>query len=143
MNIEVRFKQSVPGVSASWIRKLVAGTLRLEKTKRRLVSVLLTDNREIRRINRYFLKHDYATDVISFWCEEGKLFGKESEYLGDIVVSVGMARSFSRKLHIPFKEELARYVVHGVLHLLGYDDRTSRERAEMHRRQEHILSRVL
>ncbi len=143
MNIEVRFKRGVQGVSASWIRRLAASALRLEKTKRRLVSILLTDNKEIRRLNRDFLKHDYATDVISFWCEEGKLFGRESDYLGDIVVSVQMARSFSKKLKIPFKEELARYVVHGVLHLLGYDDRNPRDREEMHKRQETILSRIL
>lgn len=98
----------------------------------------MTDNRKIRQINKKFLKHDYATDVISF----GAGPGPESDYLGDLVVSVDMAKSFSKELKISFKEELARYLIHGTLHLLGYDDQKPADKKKMFSRQELILSKI-
>ena len=93
------------------------------------MSVLLTGDREIRKINRRFLKHDFATDVVSF-------------DTGDLVVSVEFAKRYARKNKIPYKQELARYLVHGTLHLLGYDDKKKKDHDRMHQRQEIILSRL-
>ena len=70
--IEVTIRPGVRGMSAAQVRRVVADTLAAEKAKKRSVSVLLTGNREIRRINRRYLKHDYATDVISFGSGEKK-----------------------------------------------------------------------
>ncbi len=141
--IEVRRASGIIGVSVPWIKKVVARALKEEGAKRNSVSVLLTDNREIRSLNKQFLKHDYATDVISFWCRPETLTLRESDYLGDMVVSVQMARSVSKELSIPFKEELARYLVHGALHLLGYRDEKKRDKIRMQRRQELILRKIL
>ena len=94
------------------------------------LSVLMTDDRRIRKINKQFLNHDYATDVIAFPMGAG---------CGDIVVSVDTAKRFAKELGIPFHEELARYLVHGTLHLLGYDDKKEKDRVKMHARQEKIL----
>ena len=146
--IEVRRAPVLTGLSVSWVKRVVSETLRLEKAKRRSVSVFLTNNRRIRKINKRFLKHDYATDVISFGLGRGArpcapTTGEGSDYLGDLVVSVEMARSVSKKLGISFKEELARYLVHGTLHLLDYEDEEKKDRVRMHRRQETILRRVL
>lgn len=131
--------RGVRGISAEWTRKVVRIALFREKAARQSVSVFLTNNRRIRRINKASLKHDYATDVISFGCEGRKLVGRESDYLGDLVVSVEMARDTARELGIAFREELARYLVHGTLHLLGYDDKSSKLKAAMHKRQEAAL----
>ena len=90
------------------------------------MSVLITDDRRIRAINKRYLKHDYATDVVSF-------------DTGDIVVSVDTARRFAKELGIPAREELARYLVHGTLHLLGYVDKNKKDHALMHGRQEKLL----
>ena len=141
--IEVSFQASVTGVSAAWVRRMVAGTLKLEKQKSREVSVLITDDRRIRAINKKSLGHDYATDVISFWAKPGTLVGRESGYLGDLVVSAQTARSMAKELGLPFREELGRYLVHGTLHLLGYDDKASADRKKMHTRQESILKKLL
>ena len=139
MAIDVRFGTKLRNLSARWVRKIVAKTLALEKKKGYSVSILLTDNREVRRINRRYLHHDYATDVISFWLDRGTLTPKEASHLGDMAVSVQMARSMSKRLGVPFKEELARYLIHGTLHLLGYNDVVKKDRIRMHRRQESIL----
>ena len=141
--IEVKFeKPGVKKVSAAWVKKIVHFVLRAEKSRRRSVSVYLTGDPEIRRINRRFLRHDYATDVISFWSEPENLTVKEADYLGDLVVSVETARSASRRLKLPFRQELARYLVHGTLHLLGYDDKKKKDFNRMHQRQEQIVTRV-
>ena len=123
-------------MSASWVRKIIAAVLKAEKAKRRSVGVLLTGNRQIRRLNKRHLGHDYATDVISFGYGEPATFG-------DLVVSFEMARSFAAGLGIRYREELGRYLVHGMLHLLGYDDQKDTARRRMHRRQETILKEVL
>ena len=141
--IEVRAAAGVKGVSVSWVKKVVARTLKAEKAKRRAVSVLLTTNSRIKALNKKYLKHDTATDVISFWSEPETLAGGQSDYLGDIVVSVQMARAVSKELRITFKEELARYLVHGTLHLLGYQDLKKKDKMRMDRRQELLLKRVL
>lgn len=154
-SVEVMVRPGIHGISARWIRQAVLKTLTAEKVKKKSVSVLLTDNREIRRINLSFLKHDEVTDVISFGLEstghstapadvpQTRACGSgEKKYLGDVVVSVEMARSFSRKLRIPYWQELSRYVVHGTLHLLGYEDRSKKGRIRMMRRQELVLKKI-
>ncbi len=125
--IDVRLEKR--GVSEAWVKSLAAKTLKAEKSSMSL-SILITGDREIRKINKKFLKHDYATDVISF-------------PTGDIVASAETARRFSKELGISFREELARYLVHGTLHLLGYDDKKETDHRRMHARQEQILAEVL
>lgn len=66
-----------------------------------------------------------------------------SGVLGDLVVSAEMARTFAKDLNIPFKQELARYLVHGTLHLLGYDDHKPVDYKKMHARQEWLLNKIL
>ena len=128
--IEIRFGGRISGArDASWIRKVVAQTLRTKKSKFKSVGVLITNNREIRRLNKRFLNHDAATDVIAF----------DLGSTADIVVSAQMAQSVSRELKISFHEELARYLVHGTLHLLGYRDKSPEDKRRMHKRQEALL----
>jgi probable rRNA maturation factor len=129
--ISVLFDRPV-GVSKAWVRRVVEKTLKFEKSEKRDIGVLVTGNRMIRRLNNQFLKHDYPTDVISFGFEE-------QWNLGDLVVSAEMAKHVSKKLHIPFREELARYLVHGTLHLLGYDDKKKKDQLRMHQKQEAIV----
>ena len=140
--IEVKFGRPSRGISAAWVGRVVRATLAFEKQKGRLVSVFLTDDREIRKINKRYLDHNTATDVISFWFEDGPLTEKGSGCLGDLVVSVETAGRVAKEMAIPFKEELARYLVHGTLHLLGYNDKAPKDKKVMHRRQEWILDQL-
>lgn len=137
--IQVAFQKKAPGVSSLWVSSVIRKTVVSERSKRNWVSVLVTTDAEIRKINRRFLDHDYATDVISFEAPRENSPAGESDYLGDVVVSFEMARSMASEIGIPFKEELARYLVHGTLHLLGYDDHKPADRRKMFDRQEKIL----
>lgn len=105
--------------------------------------MLITDNNTIRRLNREYLNHNRATDVISFWMPANILGPKEAAYLGDIVVSAQMAERLARRLRMPYKVELARYLVHGILHLLGYKDKTAKEKNTMTHCQEQLLKNIL
>ncbi len=140
--IEVRWGNPARSRSTGWVKRVVKSTLAFEKQKNRSVSIFLTNDREIRKINKRYLGHDRATDVISFWLEPGQLTEKERDYLGDLAVSVETAKRVAKQRTIPYKEELARYLVHGTLHLLGYDDTRPRVKKIMHRRQEWILNRL-
>jgi len=126
--IDVRFEKRC-GVTAAWVRRVIGRTLKAERSKAD-IQALVTDDKRIRRINKRYLKHDYATDVISF-------------DTGDVVVSADTARRYAKEHGIPFREELARYLVHGALHFLGYDDRKTAECRRMHARQEALLKKVL
>ena len=117
------------GVTAAWAARVIRGTLKAERSKAD-IQALVTSDKRIRLINKRYLKHDYATDVISF-------------DTGDIVVSADTARRYAREHRIPFKEELARYLVHGTLHFLGYDDKKVADCRRMHARQEALLKKVL
>lgn len=139
--VDVRFETRVPGVSAAWVGRCVRLTLAAERAARAAVSVVVTDDRLMRALNKRSLKHDYTTDVLSF--EADARGERAGSYLGDVVVCAAYARRMAAELGIAFKEELARYLVHGTLHLLGYDDLREPARSRMHRRQEAILHGLL
>jgi probable rRNA maturation factor len=134
MKIEARVAAGVKGVKASWAAKVVSGVLKAERSKAKSAGAYVTNDKEIRRINKQFLNHDYATDVIAFNLDE--------MHLGDVVVSVDTARRTAAELKLPYKEELARYLVHGTLHLLGYRDKKKADKVRMHKRQEALLVKM-
>jgi probable rRNA maturation factor len=101
----------------------------------RSLSIAFVTDRTIRKINRRFLKHDFATDVLSF-----PLGG---DPWGEVVISAEYAAREAKARGIPLEEEILRYVAHGILHLLGYDDHDPRERVRMWRRQERELGKVI
>ena len=82
------------------------------------VTVVLTGDRDIRRLNREFRGKDRPTDVLSFDIGDGLAPG---EPFGDVVISVETARRQARDYDAPLVNEMQRLIVHGVLHLCGYD----------------------
>lgn len=103
---------------------------------RRSVSLAFVADAAMRRLNRRFLGHDYPTDVLAFPMGDGGLFG-------EVVVSAEYADREARARSIPVEEELLRYVAHGLLHLLGYDDHSAADRRRMWARQERELRSIL
>ncbi|MGC8765910.1 MAG: rRNA maturation RNase YbeY [Brevinematia bacterium] len=97
-----------------------------------VVSLVLSDNNYIKKLNRAFRGITKPTDVLSFPATEGEeglleeIEGEEKE-LGDIVISVEKAKEQAREYGVSESEELARLAIHGVLHLLGFDHEKSEE----------------
>jgi probable rRNA maturation factor len=130
--IHVTNEQARVPIPAAKVRRLASQIL-----GKRNLSVAFVTNAAIRKINRRFLQHDFATDVISF------PLGGDSDLVGELVISAEYAAGEARTRKIPVEEELLRYVAHGVLHLLGYDDHRPADRAKMWKRQERELARVI
>jgi len=128
--IHLTNEQSRVKIPAAKVRRLAAQIL-----GKRNLSVAFVTNAAIRRINRQFLQHDFATDVISF--------PLGTDLVGELVISAEFAAGEAKARRIPVEEELLRYVAHGTLHLLGYDDRRPADKARMWKRQERELSRVI
>lgn len=116
-------------------------TLRAEQVRHALLSITLLDRPAIARMNRRHLGHTGETDVISFAFDRSS--GAEP-VIGDIYIAPAVGRDNARTRGASVREELTRLVVHGTLHVLGYDhpDGGDRERSPMWMRQERIVRRL-
>lgn len=128
------------------LRQAAQTTLRIEGVPRAEVSLLLTDDAAIHALNRDYRGKDRPTDVLSFAQRDQQpdippipshLF--PTEILGDVVISVETAERQARARGVPLEEELAHLAVHGILHLLGYEDETEAGAEEMRRREERVM----
>ena len=98
------------------------------------ISIIFCSDNYILDINQKFLQHDYFTDIITFnYCEGDRLSG-------DLFISVDTVKENALEYGSDFNEELNRVIVHGVLHLIGYDDHSEDDIAEMRRKENYYLS---
>jgi len=133
--VEIANDQTTCAIDEPVIRKAVLDILAGEGVTSGQISVAIVDDATIREVNRRHLQHDYATDVISF------VLDREGGCLdGEVIVSADTARAVAADLAWPAEDELLMYVVHGTLHLVGYDDRTDSDREEMRSRERHYLA---
>lgn len=116
------------------ILKAVERTLSFMGKKDNSLSVLVTDERGIRALNKKFRNVDSPTDVLAFPAGE-----KHSSYLGDIAISSTQAKEQAKIYKERLEDELARLVIHGVLHLLGETDTNPNSKRKMWDKQEKIL----
>jgi len=105
------------------------------------LSVVLTDNRRLHKLNRDYLGIDAPTDVLSFPASESDP-ETGARYLGDILISVPYAAKGAKQAGHPLESELQLLVVHGVLHLLGHDHAKPKEKAKMWKAQREILTQL-
>lgn len=105
------------------------------------VSIALVDDEHIKRLNQEYLGRDYPTDVLCFPLDHMDDEDTGGKVLGDIYVSLDRAWEQSREYRVPFEEEVARLVFHGLLHLLRYDDQDEESRATMTEKQEIYVGR--
>jgi len=106
------------------IKKIIKEIISCEKKIAGDINIVFTDDASLIKINREFLQHNYFTDVISF------SYNEETFVKGEIYISVDTVRENSINYNVSLKDEIARVIFHGVLHLCDYDDgdEVSRER---------------
>ena len=98
------------------------------------ISVIFCSDNYILDVNMKYLQHDYFTDIITFdYCEGDKLSG-------DLFISIDSVRENAITYGTEFADELNRVIVHGVLHLIGYDDHTKADIATMRSKENYYLS---
>ncbi|OJX61362.1 MAG: rRNA maturation RNase YbeY [Candidatus Kapaibacterium thiocyanatum] len=104
-----------------------------QKVRNAWIDIIILDDKSIRRMNRDFLDHDYATDVITFPLEDIPL-------TGEIYISLDTARKQADDYGVTLVNELSRLAVHGALHLMGHDDATDEDRAGMHKLENRYIN---
>lgn len=119
ISVSRRRREGARGGDVRQIRRAVEATLEEEGASGREVSVLLTDDREIHRLNAEYRGKNKPTDVLAFALDEAG--GPEGGPLGDVIVSVERAKAQARSRKVTLESELELLVVHGTLHLLGHD----------------------
>lgn len=97
------------------------------------LNYIFCDDKEILRVNREFLNHDYFTDIITFDYSHKDRVG------GDLFISLETVKSNSEELKTSYEEELRRVIVHGLLHLCGIDDKGEGEREIMENKENEAL----
>jgi len=98
------------------------------------LNIIFTSNDYLLEINRKYLNHDYYTDVISFDDSEGNVIA------GDIFVSIDQVKINSKFHNVGFINELCRVMIHGVLHLVGFDDADEAQQQDMIKLEDHALN---
>jgi probable rRNA maturation factor len=107
------------------------------------VGVLLVEDQEIKNLNRDYRGRDRATDVLSFSQLEGQLFSEHSSELGDIVISPSQAMRQADERGNPFEQEMDMLLIHGLLHLIGYDhEKNSYQARKMRAMEKELLLAV-
>ena len=108
------------------------------------LSIVLTDDATVQRLNHQYRGVDAPTDVLSFGQRDADIPAPPDgeAHLGDVVISLDTARRQAGEYGIPLDDEVAHLVVHGVLHLLGYDHETPDDASVMRAREDAILGEV-
>lgn len=129
-------------LASARVKRVVTAVLRAEGVRDALVSIAFVSAREIARLNKRHLAHAGPTDVISFGLGAGKNGSAAHPVIGDIYIAPDVARANAMRFGRGVREELARLVIHGTLHILGHDhpNGTDRATSPMWRRQERLLS---
>jgi probable rRNA maturation factor len=133
--ISIASPQEVVPVDRGRMREVVRAVLEDEGVANAEVSLAFVDNSTIHALNKRYLDHDEPTDVLSFPLSEPR----SGRLAGELVIGVEVAREQALQRGHDVQAELALYVIHGLLHLCGYDDRDRDAAAAMRRRERHYL----
>ena len=136
--VEVVNRQQAVRVDAEWLGRIARQAVAALGRDTAEITVVVVDNRQIARLHDRWLGIPGPTDVLTF-----DLAGDGATSLaGDIVVSVETAKQAARELGWQARHELAYYVVHGLLHLNGFDDGTPGERRKMRRKERAVMAAI-
>jgi probable rRNA maturation factor len=136
IDVEISDTQTHLPVDRAPLQQLVTCVLRQESRERASISIALVDDATIHSLNRVHLGHDWPTDVITFPLSEPD----DPVLTGELVISAETAVRSALDLGVEACDELALYVVHGLLHLCGYDDRDEMAAHRMHQRESEVLA---
>lgn len=134
------FNETNEVIDVHFVKDLLEYALKYKKLNNVIFNVIFVDNDKIHKINKEYRNIDRATDVISFALEDEKDIDLAiGRVLGDIYVSVEKIKSQAKEYGHSEKREMAFLVIHGLLHLLGYDHMTKEDEEIMFKEQELIL----
>jgi probable rRNA maturation factor len=126
------------------LERTARAALDAEKVPPAELGILITDDATIRDLNRRYADEDKPTDVLSFSLREGEEFVSPDDTvrLGEVIISLDTAKRQAEDASRPLEAEVAHLLVHGILHLLGYDHAEPDEERAMQARERELLSSV-
>lgn len=128
---DVAFDIPNPQKTKNWVRKAID----LENCSPGEINFIFCSDKYLLSINKQYLNHNTYTDIVTFDTSEEK-----DVISGDIYISVDRIKENAGRYDATFQHELLRVLIHGVLHLVGYGDKSQRQKSEMRRKEETYLS---
>jgi probable rRNA maturation factor len=136
--ISIACPQELVPIDRKRVREIVRAVLEGERKADAEISLAFVDNPTIHRLNLRYLQHDEPTDVLSFPLSDPSA----RRLSGELVIGAEVAKAQAEARGHAVEAELALYVIHGLLHLCGYNDKTSAQEKEMRQRERHYLRQV-
>lgn len=131
-NYETEFVLEKEEQLIQWVEKVIQE----EGFKIGEINYIFCDDESLHKINVEFLQHDTYTDIISFDYSLGKMIN------GDIYISVDRVKENAEKYNATFADEIHRVMIHGILHYVGYKDKTEDEKKEMRNKENIAISYI-
>ena len=131
---EIPFKLNHPRKTARWIKNAIQS----ERSELQSLNLIFCKDTHLRKINLQYLNHDTYTDIVTFDQSEGS-----GQITGDIFISITRVKENSVNFNVSFDNELHRVIIHGVLHLIGYGDKTIKSKAIMRKKEDAYLSLLI
>ena len=136
-NIELFYEDVIPlKLHNKTIKNFVNILINKELKQFGDITIIFCSDDYLLSINKQYLNHDYYTDIITFD------YVDENRISGDLFISLDRVRENAAKFKVEMKKELFRVVFHGILHLVGYKDKTKEEQAVMRKKEDFYLSEV-
>jgi rRNA maturation RNase YbeY len=134
-NQDITFKFINKRVCSNWIKNVITEETMANPKRVGDISVIFCSDEYLLQVNRQFLSHDYYTDVITFDNSDDKVVS------GDIFISIDTVKSNADFYKQIFNDELHRVIIHGILHLLGYKDKSSKQKVMMTNKEDYYLAK--
>ncbi|MFM8432920.1 MAG: rRNA maturation RNase YbeY, partial [Bacteroidota bacterium] len=129
---DIRFRFSAKDEVVQWVSKAI----RNEGFTAGAVNIVFCNDKFLRTINKRFLNHDYETDIVTFPTGDDP-----SVINGELYISVERVIENASSYGVSFNDELHRVIIHGILHLCNYSDKSPMKSKEMRKREDHYLAR--
>jgi rRNA maturation RNase YbeY len=117
------------------IRKWIENVIEGSRKELVLINYIFTSDNNLLNINKDFLNHNTYTDIITF-----DLSSKANQIEADVFISIDRVKDNAKNLHVSVTDELHRVMIHGVLHLLGYNDKSESQKKQMRKLENHYLT---
>lgn len=123
--------------TSAWIKQVAASYGK----KVGSIAYIFCNDEKILEVNRQYLQHDYYTDIITFdYCEDEEQMGHKNTISGDLFISLDTVRTNAEQQATTYEEELHRVIIHGILHLVGINDKGPGEREIMEAAENNALA---
>ena len=144
MKLQIRNNQNKIKINKRNIRGTVLKILKILDCVDKEISLSFVDDENIKQLNKQYLGRDKATNVISFSLQEGEYSDINPQIMGDIIVSVETAQRDAIKGNLTVTQEFEFLIIHGILHLLGYnhENTTKKETNKMRQKEKDLFNAI-